>query len=114
MSDHVQQIADIIRFAAEYTPYWTDDPATHQCPYENAANALVEAGYGKVEYEYAIQMVDSYGSGPYTLGKYFGGDRDYWGDREDRQSECDWYVKEFPTCAFSLVKRRKAGKVETV
>ncbi len=113
MIDHVQQIADIIRFAAEYTPYWTDDPATHQDPYENAAKALVEAGYVKVEeYEYAIQMEDTLGSGPYTLGKYFGADRGYWGSIEDRQTELDWYVAEFPTSKFWLVKRRKAGKVE--
>lgn len=45
----IQKMAAIIQNAAEFTPYWTDDPATHQDPYENAALALVDAGYRLVE-----------------------------------------------------------------
>ncbi len=39
-----QSVAATIQHAVEFTPYWTDDPATHQDPYENAALALAQAG----------------------------------------------------------------------
>ena len=45
----MSDMADIIRDAVEWTPYWTDDPATHQDPYQNAAAALSAAGFGPVQ-----------------------------------------------------------------
>jgi hypothetical protein len=110
----VQQMAAIIQNAAEFTPYWTDDPATHQDPYENAAKALLSAGYGPVEkYEYAVQY-DSWG-GHAILGQYWESLKgEYWGEREERQRVCGWNSKEFPKTSFWVVKRRKAGKVELV
>ena len=44
----MSDMADIIRDAVEWTPYWTDDPATHQDPYQNAAAALSAAGFGPI------------------------------------------------------------------
>ena len=45
----MSDMADVIRDAVECTPYWTDDPATHQDPYENAAAALSAEGFGPVQ-----------------------------------------------------------------
>lgn len=39
-----QRVAATIQHAVDFTPYWTPDPSTHQCPYENAARALALAG----------------------------------------------------------------------
>lgn len=43
----VTRVAAIIQDAVEMTPYWTDDPATHQDPHENAALALLKQGFLK-------------------------------------------------------------------
>lgn len=117
MSDHIQQIADIIRFAAEYTPYWTEDPATHQCPYENAAKALLTAGYGKLvdEYEYGIQTYDRESEKWFVIGEWYGyGVLDFWSTIEDREEYIDDLRTDYVDTTFMLVKRRKAGGIEHV
>jgi hypothetical protein len=110
----VREIADIIQNAAEYTPYWTDDPATHQDPYENAAKALIEAGYKKVEQgmEYAIQYRDAKASTWLTIGEWFGyGPMDYWTSLKNREEYIDDLRTDYPHIDFLLVKRDKPGKV---
>jgi hypothetical protein len=67
------------------------------------------------EYEYAIQMERTLGPGePYIMGRHWGSDEEYWGSLEDRQTELNWYLAEFPNSKFWLVRRRKAGPVEKV
>jgi hypothetical protein len=67
-----------------------------------------------VEYEYAIQS-QNWGSGePYILGRHWLAEGEYWGSKENRQRELDWYTKEFSSKKFLLVKRRKAGRIEDV
>jgi len=42
---HIQRVAAVIQDATENTPYWVaGKPETHQCPFENAANALDAQG----------------------------------------------------------------------
>lgn len=67
----------------------------------------------KPEYEYAIQTEDLWAK-PYVIGRHWGGTGEYWGSREDRQTELDWYHSEFDPSSYWLVKRRKAGPVEKV
>jgi hypothetical protein len=113
----VQQMAAIIQNAAEFTPYWTDDPATHQDPYENAAKALIEAGYGKLvdEYEYAIQYFDHKDKKWYVMGEWYGyGLMDFWTDIEDREQYLDELRLYYVETTFMLVKRRTAGGIEDV
>lgn len=105
----MEEIAAIIQNAAEMTPYWTDDPATHQDPYENAAKALLKAGYGKLadEYEYAVQRTSMNNIRLYIVG-------DYWGDKDERTRVYEALSRTHGPVTYSLVKRRKAGKVETI
>lgn len=113
----IEEVAAIIQNAAEMTPYWTDDPATHQDPYENAAKALLKSGYGKLvdEYEYAIQYFDDKDNTWYTIGEWFGyGPMDYWADKKNREEYIKELIEDYVDTQFILRHRRKAGKVETI
>lgn len=81
--------------------------------------ALIQKAAGikdkEPEYEYALQMERILGTGePYTLSRHWGGQGEYWGSLEDRQTELNWHLAEFPNSKFWLVRRLKAGSVEQV
>lgn len=64
MSDQIKEMADLIQFAVEYTPYWkAGDPTTHQDPYANAAIGLVAAGYGTVTEAKSEAWNEGHGAG---------------------------------------------------
>lgn len=114
MSAQEKDMAAIIQNAVEYTPYWTDDPATHQDPYENAAKALIEAGYTKHEtgVEYAIQYHDTKANAWLTVGEWFGyGPLNYWSTLENREGYLADLRTDYPHITFLMVKRLKPGKV---